>query len=133
MLQLSQAKQLASEFAATTLDDPAAQARSERLGLRISRSASSERRGRRTLPRWWPGGDPRARVGEARLAIDRDLPGSMKVVERCCEDARQRRSARAQVDLLLARNEREPAKQTLAQIIRSSRGTSRRATRSSPC
>jgi tetratricopeptide (TPR) repeat protein len=119
MLQLGQAEQLASEFAATTLTTGragCARAFGVALALGQFRGEGGVRCALVARP-----GDPRARVGEARLlAIDRDLPGSMKVVEEVLAKTPGNAEALAlKVELLLARNEREPAKQTLAQIIRS--------------
>jgi len=121
MLQLGQAKQLAAEFGATTLDDPAAQAalKNEIGFAHIAVGQFKEAGAAFDAALAARPGDPRARVGEARLlAINRDLNGAMKVVEEVL--ARTPGNADAlglKVELLLARNEREPAKQTLAQFI----------------
>ena len=74
MLQLGQAKQLASEFGATTLDDPAAQAalKSELGYAHIALGQFKEAGAAFAAALAAVPGDPRARVGEARLlAIDR--------------------------------------------------------------
>jgi putative PEP-CTERM system TPR-repeat lipoprotein len=121
MLQLGQAKQLVGEFGSTTLDDPAAQAtlKSELAYAHIGLGQYKEAGAAFAAALAAVPGDPRARVGEARLlAFDRDLPGSMKVVEEVLAKAPGNADALGlKVELLLARNEPEPAKQTLAQII----------------
>jgi len=121
MLRLGQAKQVVAEFTTTTLDEPAAQAalQSEVGFAQISLGQLKEAGAAFARALAAQPGDPRARIGEARLlAIDRDLPGAMKAVEEVLAKAPGNADALGlKVELLVARNEREAAKQTLAQLV----------------
>ena len=121
MLELAQAKQVIAEFGAATLDDPAAQAAlmSEVGAAQIALGQFKEAGAAYAKALAAQPGDPRARAGEARLlAIAGDLPGAMKIVDEVLAQSPGNPDALGlKVELLLARNEREPAKQTLAQLV----------------
>lgn len=126
MLQLGQAKQLVAEFGQTKLDDPAAQAALKneiayaQLGLgQRKEAAESFAAALAAQP-----GDPRARVGQARLiAMDRDLPGAMKVVDEVLAKSPAHPDALSlKAELQLVQNQRDAAKQTLAQLIQAQPG-----------
>ena len=121
MLELGQAKQVISELTATNLDNAAAQAAlSVELGYahlalgELKEAGVSFDAALAAQP-----GDPRARVGKARLiALDQDLPDAMKLVDEVLAKSAADPDALAlKFDLLLAQNEREPAKEVLTQLI----------------
>ena len=122
MLELGQAKQVISELTATNLDNPAAQAAlSVELGYahialgELKEAGASFDAALASQP-----GDPRARVGKARLiAMDRDLPGAMKIVDEVlAKSATDPNALALKFELLFAQNEREPAKEALTQLIK---------------
>ncbi len=121
MLRMGEAKKLVSEFGATRLDDPAAQAELQTeigyayigLGqLKEARAAFAAALAARP-------GDAKARAGEARImAHERDLAGAMKVVDDVlAQSPAQPEALGLKAELLLAQNQLEPAKQTLGQLI----------------
>ena len=121
MLQLGQAKQLVEEFSGRKLDDPAAQAALlTELGFaHIALGQPKEAGASFAAALSARPGDPRARVGEARLAaIGRDLPGALKAVDEVLAGSPNQPDALAlKADLHLARGERKPAQQALVQLL----------------
>jgi len=121
MRQLGEAKKLVGEFGATKLDDPAAQAalKSEIGFAYLALGQPKPAREAFAAALAAQPGDAKARAGEARiLALERNLPGAMKVVDEVLAQSPAQPEALAlKADLLLAQNQLEPAKQTLAQLI----------------
>ena len=121
MSRLGQWKQLASEFAETTLNDPEAQAKlKNELGYAyLALGQVKEARASFAAALAVQPGNPRGRIGEARImAMGQDLPGAMKVVEEVIAKSPANPDAlELKIALLLAQNDREPAKQTLVQLI----------------
>ncbi|MGH8679905.1 MAG: XrtA/PEP-CTERM system TPR-repeat protein PrsT [Burkholderiales bacterium] len=121
MRQMGESKKLVAEFGATKLDDPAAQAalKSEigyahlALGqVKPAREAFAAALAARP-------GDGKARAGQARIrALERDVPGAMKVVDEVLAQSPAQPEALAlKADLLVTQGQLEPARQTLAQLI----------------
>jgi len=121
MLRLGQADKLVEEFGATTLDDPTAQAalKTELASAYLALGQTPAARSAYAAALAAKPGDARARVGEGRIAaIDRDFPGAMKIVDEVLAKSPDEPEALAlKADLLLAQNQIEPAKETLARLI----------------
>jgi putative PEP-CTERM system TPR-repeat lipoprotein len=121
MLQLGEAKKLVAEFGATQLDDPAAQGalKSEIGFAHIALRQLKEAREAFAAAVAARPGDARALTGQARLvALDRDLPGAMKLIDEVlAQSPAQPDALGLKAELLLAQNQVEPAKQALGQLI----------------
>jgi putative PEP-CTERM system TPR-repeat lipoprotein len=122
MRQLGEAKKLVAEFGATILDDPAAQAAlKNEIGFAYLALAQPKPAGQAFAAALAAQpGDPQARAGQARImALERDLPGAMKVVDEVlAKTPAQPEALSLKAELLLAQNQTEPARAALAELVR---------------
>ncbi len=122
MLRMGDGSKLVEEFGQAKLDDPAAQAAlmSEIGTAHLAAGQQEQARAAFAAALAAQPGDARARIGEARItALAGDLPGAVKLTDEVLAQTPAQPDALAlKAEVLLARNEVEPAKRVLGELVR---------------